>query len=174
MADKMTPEQRSRCMSMIKSGDTRPEMIVRHFLFKHGYRYRIHAKPLPGTPDIALPGLRTCIFVNGCFWHGHEGCPMFRLPQTRTEYWASKIERNKERDRRVRLQLKALGWHTVSVWECQLKPKVREETLHGLLRTLDRIALNNSHAVLKPLYQTDDDEDAKGFMAAEDTMEEKP
>lgn len=168
MADKMTPEQRSRCMSMIKSGNTRPEMIVRHFLFQHGFRYRIHAKPLPGTPDIAMPGLRTCIFINGCFWHGHEGCTMYRTPQTRTDYWTSKISRNKERDHEVRLRLKEMGWHTIEIWECQLKPKVREETLQGLLRTLNRIDLDNHGATLTHhQYTLEEEENDTGSMAAE-------
>ncbi len=169
----MTPEQRSRCMSMIKSGNTRPEMIVRHFLFQHGFRYRIHAKPLPGTPDIALSGLRTCIFINGCFWHGHEGCTMYRTPQTHIDYWTSKISRNKERDRKVRLRLKEMGWHTVEIWECQLKPKVREETLQGLLRTLNLICLENNGATLYPRqYAIEEEEDCSNSMAAEPDMDD--
>ena len=117
----MTPEQRSKCMSKIRSRNTRPEMIVRRFLFSHGFRYRIHARPLPGTPDVVIVGLRTCIFINGCFWHGHEGCTMYRMPQTNVDYWTKKIEHNRQRDHETRLRLKSMGWHMVEVWECQLK-----------------------------------------------------
>ena len=170
MADKMTPEQRSKCMSMIRSENTRPEMILRHFLFKHGYRYRIHAKPLPGTPDIAISNLHTCIFINGCFWHGHEGCTMHRIPQTHTDYWKAKIERNRERDHEVRLRLKEMGWHTIEIWECQLKAKQRKETLQGLLRTLNRINLDNHGATIKSAYQIREDEDDACLMAAEEDL----
>lgn len=116
-------------MRRIRSKNTRPEMLVRRFLFSHGVRYRVHVKSLPGTPDLAIAGLRTCIFINGCFWHGHEGCSLYRIPQTHVDFWTHKILRNKERDHENRLALKSLGWHMVEVWECQLKPKVRERTL---------------------------------------------
>ena len=156
MADKMTPLQRSNCMRRIRSKNTRPEMLVRRFLFSHGFRYRIHAKTLPGTPDLTIVGLRTCIFINGCFWHGHEGCSLYRLPQTHTDYWRQKILRNQERDHENRLALKAQGWHTIEVWECQLKKTEREQTLKGLLRTLNYIALQNRGAKIN--YHYDDEE----------------
>ncbi|MDO5761648.1 MAG: very short patch repair endonuclease [Bacteroidales bacterium] len=165
MADKMTPEQRSKCMSKIRSRNTRPEMIVRRFLFSHGFRYRIHARPLPGTPDVVIVGLRTCIFINGCFWHGHEGCTMYRMPQTNVDYWTKKIEHNRQRDHETRLRLKSMGWHMVEVWECQLKPKQREETLRGLLRTLNLISLENHGARFR--YTLEEDESS---MAAEDNV----
>ncbi|NLV52871.1 MAG: DNA mismatch endonuclease Vsr [Bacteroidales bacterium] len=164
MADKMTPEQRSHCMRRIRSKNTRPEMLVRRFLFSHGVRYRVHVKSLPGTPDLAIAGLRTCIFINGCFWHGHEGCSLYRIPQTHVDFWTHKILRNKERDHENRLALKSLGWHMVEVWECQLKPKVRERTLQGLLRTLNYIALENHGAILSYDFSTEE----KPSLAAEE------
>ena len=93
MADKLTPEQRHRCMASIRSKDTKPEMLVRRYLFARGFRYRVNVKRLPGTPDIVLRKYRTVIFINGCFWHGHEDCPYFVLPKTNTPFWKAKIER---------------------------------------------------------------------------------
>ena len=153
----MTPEQRSNCMRRIRSKNTRPEILVRRFLFSHGFRYRIHAKTLPGTPDLTIVGLRTCIFINGCFWHGHQGCSLYKLPQTNISYWREKIKRNIERDHEALVALKAQGWHTVEIWECQLRPKKREQTLQGLLRTLNFIQLENSGA--KFCYNFDTDEE---------------
>ena len=143
MADKMTPEQRHRCMANIRSKNTKPEVIVRKFLFAHGFRFRINVKRLPGTPDIVLKKYRTCIFINGCFWHGHEGCRYYVLPKSNTEFWKAKIERNRERDLDRRIKLRDMGWHVIQFWECQLKPKVREENLQGLLYTLNKIMLLN-------------------------------
>ena len=163
MADKMTPEQRSNCMRKIRSKDTRPEMLVRRFLFSNGFRYRIHVKSLPGTPDLTITGLRTCIFINGCFWHGHEGCSLYVMPKTNVAYWSAKIKRNRERDHEARMALKALGWHTVEIWECQLKPKERMKTLQGLLRTLNIIALHNEGAKI----QYDFDYEEERSIAAE-------
>jgi DNA mismatch endonuclease (patch repair protein) len=146
MADRLTPEQRSRCMSHIHSKDTKPEMIVRKYLFSQGYRYRLHVRKLPGTPDMVLRKYHTVIFVNGCFWHGHEGCQYYVLPKTRTDYWRAKIERNKERDLKERLELKHLGWHVIQIWECQLKPKEREATLKALAYTINEMMLLNYEA----------------------------
>ena len=112
----MTAEQRHRCMSHIRSRDTRPETMVRHYLFSRGFRYR------KNVPDIVLGRYRTVIFVNGCFWHGHEGCRYFRLPKTNAGFWQQKIERNQARDARDRMELRRMGWHVIQVWECQLKP----------------------------------------------------
>lgn len=128
-------------MSMIKSKDTKPEIMVRKYLFSKGFRYRVNVKALPGTPDILLPKYRTAIFVNGCFWHGHD-CPEFRPPKTRVDYWMNKINRNKERDAEVREQLRKLGWRTMVIWECQLKSKVRQETLDDIVWLLDRAFLD--------------------------------
>ena len=107
MADVMTPKQRSRCMAAIKGKDTKPEMIVRKYLFSRGMRFRIQVRKLPGNPDIVLPKYKTVIFVNGCFWHGHEGCKYFRLPKSNVEFWKEKIERNIELNTRNRTRVKA-------------------------------------------------------------------
>lgn len=141
--DTMTKEQRRKCMQSIHSKDTRPEMIVRKFLHSHGFRYRLHVKTLPGHPDIVMRRWRTIILVNGCFWHGHTDCKTFRMPHTNVEFWKAKIERNRLRDMRDRLALRDMGWHVITMWECQLKPKVREENLQGLLFTLNKIALED-------------------------------
>lgn len=107
MADVMTPKQRSRCMAAIKGKDTKPEMIVRKYLFSRGMRFRVQVRKLPGTPDIVLPKYKTVIFVNGCFWHGHEDCKYFRLPKSNVEFWKEKIKRNIELNTRNRTRVKA-------------------------------------------------------------------
>lgn len=107
MADVMTPEQRSRCMAAIKGKDTKPEMIVRKYLFSRGMRFRVQVRKLPGTPDIVLPKYKTVIFVNGCFWHGHEDCKYFRLPKSNVEFWKETIKRNIELNTRNRTRVKA-------------------------------------------------------------------
>src|SRR4030095_16151820 len=109
MADVHSKETRSYNMSQIKSRNTKPEMLVRKFLHAHGFRYRLHVKDLPGKPDIVLPKYRTVIFVHGCFWHGHEGCPYFVVPKTRTEWWVEKIEKNKENDQKKQLAIEREG-----------------------------------------------------------------
>lgn len=144
--DILTKEQRHRCMSSIKGKNTKPELLVRKFLFSHGFRYRLNHSRLPGHPDIVLRKYKTCIFVNGCFWHGHDGCKYFVMPKTRTEFWQAKIERNKERDSENKQHLASMGWHCITIWECQLKPKVREVTLESLLYTLSLIFLKNHKA----------------------------
>ena len=141
--DKMTKEQRHRCMSAIHSRNTKPEMIVRRFLFSHGFRYRLNHPRLPGHPDIVMRKYRTVIFVNGCFWHGHENCKHYSQPKANVKFWQDKIERNKSRDLEQRKQLAAMGWHTITVWECQLTPSTREETLSSLEYTLHHIYLSN-------------------------------
>lgn len=130
-------------MAAIRSRDTRPEVLVRKFLFGRGFRYRLNYSRLPGHPDLVLRKYRTAIFVNGCFWHGHEGCRYFRLPQTNVEFWAKKIARNRERDVEKQQTLAGMGWHCITVWECQLKPKVREQTLESLAYTLNHIYLKD-------------------------------
>ena len=149
MADKMTPEQRHICMSHVKSKNTKPEMIVRQFLFAHGFRYRIHVTNLPGKPDIVLRKYKTVIFVNGCFWHGHDHCNIYSFPKSNVEFWKQKIERNKERDSRERIQLRIMGWHVIQLWECQLKPQKRINTLRGLEQTLNHIFLINKGCEIK-------------------------
>ena len=116
-----TDPQRSATMRAVKSRDTEPEMIVRRALHSMGYRFRIHRRDLPGTPDIALPGRRKVIFVHGCFWHGHECARGARVPQNNREYWTEKIRRNRTRDARVESDLIAAGWQVLCIWECEVK-----------------------------------------------------
>ena len=118
MADTMTPEQRSRCMSAVKGKDTKPEMIVRKYLFSKGLRFRVHVKKLAGSPDIVLPKYKTIIFVNGCFWHGHGGCKYSHLPKSNEFFWEQKIRRNKARDIGNDYVLQTEGWRVIRVWEC--------------------------------------------------------
>ena len=124
---------RSYNMSRIKGANTKPEEIVRKYLFSRGFRYRKNDKKLPGTPDIVLPKYKTVIFVNGCFWHGHKDCRYFVIPKTNTDFWLNKINTNIERDKRKQEALKELGWNVIVVWECELKPKVVEKTLDNLV-----------------------------------------
>lgn len=113
--------ERSRLMSRVKGRNTTPEMVVRRLLHREGYRYRLHRRDLPGTPDIVFPGRRKAIFVHGCFWHRHEGCKKASTPKTRIAFWESKFEANKERDRRKFTQLRAMGWDCLIVWECEVR-----------------------------------------------------
>lgn len=130
-------------MASIRSKNTKPEMLVRKFLFGRGFRYRLNHPRLPGHPDIVLRKYRTVIFVNGCFWHGHENCRCFVMPKSNMEFWKAKIQRNKVRDKKVQHQLAELGWHCITVWECQLKKNMREETLESLAYTLNHIYLKD-------------------------------
>lgn len=154
MSDKMTPEQRRHCMQSIRGKDTRPELLVRRFLHAHGFRYRLHNNRLPGHPDIVLRKYRSVIFVNGCFWHGHEGCKYYKIPQSRTEYWKKKIEVNQARDLRERIELRNMGWHVIQVWECQLKRNVLDTTLQGIEHTLIQIYLQDHKAVRFTLHDS--------------------
>ena len=129
MPDRMTPEQRHDCMASIHSENTRPEQAVRRELWHRGYRFRKCVRTLPGTPDIVLPKYRTCIFVNGCFWHGHKGCSKFVMPKTRTEFWANKIARNQERDLVNIQRLEFIGWSSITVWECELGKPIIDKTM---------------------------------------------
>ena len=129
MPDRMTPDQRHECMASIHSKNTRPEQTVRRELWHRGYRFRKCVRTLPGTPDIVLPKYRTCIFVNGCFWHGHKGCSKFVIPKTRTEFWKNKITRNKERDLVNIQRLESIGWSAITVWECELSKPVIDNTM---------------------------------------------
>lgn len=127
---------RSYNMSRIKGKDTKPEVMVRKYLFSQGFRYRKNDKRFPGTPDIVLPKYKTCIFVNGCFWHGHEKCRYFVIPKTNTEFWLNKINRNIERDNENFNTLEKTGWKVIVVWECQLKKDKRETTLAKLVSVI--------------------------------------
>ena len=127
---------RSYNMSQIKGKNTKPEELVRKYLFSQGFRYRKNDKKLPGSPDIVLPKYKTVIFINGCFWHGHEGCKYFVWPKSNEEFWKNKIETNIARDKKKIAALEQLGWKAIVVWECQLKPTVRENTLMTLKRRI--------------------------------------
>ena len=165
MSERLTAEQRHKNMAAIHGKDTKPEMVVRRYLWGEGFRYRLNHPRLPGKPDIVLRKYRTCIFVNGCFWHGHmllpddhiygnaflgqktqsdpsDGrtdcaqvempCRYFVMPKSNTSFWERKITRNRERDQEVQHQLARMGWHCITVWECQLKPTVKQQTLDRL------------------------------------------
>ena len=182
--DSHTPQQRHANMAAIHGKDTKPELVVRRWLWGHGYRYRLNHPRLPGKPDIVMRKYRTCIFVNGCFWHGHnvsltpnpspkgegsdyiESSECCKIPKTNREFWVAKIRRNQERDARVQRELAAMGWHSITIWECELKPKVREKTLESLAYTLNRIFLQD-HSVRR--YEIPEEEP---LMAAEDVSVE--
>lgn len=129
MADIKSKDARSYNMSRIRSKNTKQEELVRKYLFSRGFRYRKNDKRLPGTPDIVLPKYRTVIFINGCFWHGHEGCKYFVWPQNNSEFWRNKINTNRSRDVKEYQELQSQGWNVEIVWECQLKSVYRENTL---------------------------------------------
>ena len=133
MTDVHNKATRSFNMSQIKGKNTKPELLVRKFLFANGFRYRLHDPKLPGKPDIVLPKYKTVIFVNGCFWHGHKGCPWFVLPKTRTEWWLQKIKGTRARDKAAEVALNVIGWKVILIWECQLKKNNLSTTLTSLL-----------------------------------------
>lgn len=120
-------------MSQIKGKNTKPEIMVRKFLFANGLRFRLHDKKLPGKPDIILPKFKTVIFVNGCFWHGHDNCKYYVIPKTRTEFWTDKIQGNKKRDTENINLLKMMGWNVLVVYECELKKNKQLTTLNNIL-----------------------------------------
>ncbi len=128
--DRFSPDKRHEVMSRIRGKDTKPEMIVRRFLFSQGFRFRLHYRKLPGHPDIVLPKYKAVIFVHGCFWHRHENCRHFRLPQSNVEYWENKIAGNVERDLRDANRIADMGWKVIVVWECELERKTRDEVLN--------------------------------------------
>ena len=180
MSDILTTQQRHANMAAIHGKDTKPEMIVRHWLWGRGYRYRLNHPRLPGKPDIVLRKYRTCIFVNGCFWHGHKlsfaqgekqkakgeeyygSSECCKIPKTNRAFWVDKIRRNQERDSRVQRELASMGWHCITVWECELKGAQRESTLESLAFTLNKIFLQD-HSVRR--YEIPEEEP---MMAAED------
>ncbi len=130
--DRHSKEVRSYNMSMIKSSDTKPEEMVRKYLFSKGLRYRKNVKTLPGKPDIVLRKYNTIVFVNGCFWHGHENCKYFVMPKSNIEFWEKKISYNVERDKKIYKLLTDAGWNVLTIWECELKKAKRENTLKYL------------------------------------------
>ena len=194
--DKLSAQQRSANMAAIRSKDTKPEMIVRKGLWKRGFRYRLNYKRLPGHPDLVLRKYRTCIFINGCFWHGHncsltpvpsipsearppvafpkgegrmdlDSSACCKIPKTNREFWVAKIRRNKERDKEEQRKLAEMGWHCITVWECELKPSKREETLDSIAFTLNHIWLQDHGAKSIP-YPKVEEENMQMPMAAED------
>ena len=192
--DKLSPQQRHNNMASIRSKDTKPEMIVRRGLWSRGFRYRLNYKRLPGHPDLVLRKYRTCIFVNGCFWHGHntqciihrsatsgdaslaknsqfiiENSVCCKIPKTNREFWVAKIRRNKERDREEQRTLASMGWHCITVWECELTPKRREETLDSIAFTLNHIWLQDHGAKTIP-YPKVEEEGENYLKAAEEEI----
>lgn len=124
MADVVSPEKRSQMMAGIKGKDTGPELLIRRALHARGLRFRLHDRRLPGTPDLVFPSRKAVVFVEGCYWHGHD-CHLFKLPSSRAEFWSEKIENNRRRDIRVRQELEVLRWRQLTVWECALKGRTR-------------------------------------------------
>ena len=192
--DTLSPQQRHANMAAIRSKDTKPEMIVRKGLWKRGFRYRLNHKRLPGHPDLVLRKYRTCIFVNGCFWHGHKiqfivqssecivNIPEFRvhssecivnsecckIPKTNRDFWVAKIRRNKERDKEEQRKLAEMGWHCITVWECELKPSKREETLESIAFTLNHIWLQDHGAKTIPYPQLEEESENFSKVAEEE------
>ena len=194
MTDTMTAEQRHRCMSHIRSRDTKPELKVRRWLWHHGYRYRLNVKSVPGKPDIVMRPYRTAIFVNGCFWHGHnvqfstaliensklksekaadpgaaliENSACCKIPQSNRAFWVAKIRRNQERDQRNYQLLQENGWQVIVVWECQLTPKQIEHTM----REVELLLNNNMLARYKHSPNPFTTEEEPLPLAAEDSIE---
>ena len=147
MTDIFTVEQRHLVMSHIHGKGTKPELKVRQWRWKHGYRYRLNVKSIPGKPDIVMRKYRTAIFVNGCFWHGHKGCDKFRMPQTNQEFWMNKIRRNQARDQKNYQVLQENGWQVIVIWECQLTSKCVEQTMSEveLLLNDNFLSLHSKH-----------------------------
>ena len=138
MPDVLTPQQRHRCMSHIRSKATKPEMLVRKWLWAHGYRYRLNVKSVPGKPDIVMRKYRTAIFVNGCFWHGHEGCSKFVMPKSNTDFWKTKIEYNRARDQKNYDILNQAGWQVIVIWQCNLTKDRLDPTMQSVSVALNR------------------------------------
>ena len=177
MMDKLSAEQRHKNMAAIRSKDTKPEMIVRRGLWKRGFRYRLNYRRLPGHPDLVLRKYRTCVFVNGCFWHGHNvsltpgsdcivNSECCKIPRTNREFWVAKIRRNKERDKEEQRRLAEMGWHCITVWECELTPRHREETLDSIAFTLNHIWLQDHRA--RTVSYPEVEENGQMPMAAEE------
>ena len=137
MADVHEPNIRSYNMSQIRAKNTKPEILVRKFLYSNGFRYRLHVHNLPGKPDVVLPKYNSIVLVHGCFWHVHEGCEYFKIPDTRTEWWKAKLYGNKERDKTNISRLRDMGWNVIIVWECELKQDKQEKTLTDLIQKLE-------------------------------------
>lgn len=167
MLDKLTPSQRHHCMSRIRGKNTKPEILVRKGLHARGFRFRLHNKKLPGSPDIVLPKYGVAIMVNGCFWHGHKGCCYATKPKTNIEFWETKIARNRHRDEVTNAHLEALGWHVITVWECELRGKsIVASRLDALAEEIREAGVAKSK--LKELYKRNR---AESKMALREMME---
>lgn len=138
MADVHDSATRSYNMSMIRGKNTKPEIVVRKFLFSKGYRYKIHVNRLPGKPDIVLSKFKVVLFIHGCFWHKHDGCKYFVIPKTRTDWWMNKLNATVARDHINQQKLAESGWKVIIIWECELKPSILSTTLDQLLTALPR------------------------------------
>ena len=136
MADVVSPIVRSKIMAAVGQKNTKPELLVRKFLFSHGFRYKINDKKLLGSPDIVLPKYKTIIFVHGCFWHSHDKCPNSKLPASNLEYWNQKISKNKIRDKKNIFELKKSGWKVLTIWECEITIKNRTHTLNYIMKQI--------------------------------------
>ncbi len=179
MSDHLTPQQRHKNMAAIHSRDTKPEWVVRKGLWSRGFRYRLNSPKLPGHPDLVLRKYRTCIFVNGCFWHGHhvelermESSECCKIPRSNREFWVKKISRNKERDIEQQKKLAEMGWHCITVWECELTPKRKDETLASLAFTLNHIFLQDHSVEEKPYRLTEKETDAVPMAADKGAMKQ--
>lgn len=151
MADTLSPERRSALMARVGQRNTKPELVVRRLLHARGWRYRLHRKGLPGTPDIVFPGRQAVLFVHGCFWHGHN-CKLCRLPKTRTEFWAAKLSANRERDARKVRELNEAGWRVMTIWQCSLKDPqsvldATETFLQGQERVLETRPIDDEQGI---------------------------
>ncbi len=161
-------KKRSAVMARIKGKDTKPELIVRKYLWHRGYRYRKNLRGLPGTPDIVLRKYDVIIFIHGCFWHGHQSDG--HIPLTNSAFWEKKIKRNKERDERVKQELRRMGWRVMTIWECQLKPAVRAQTLLEMEYWINHTYLERFRSQTNNHYKT---EKKQIQIAAEEQMEYK-
>ena len=128
MVDSLSPEERSEIMARVRSKNSRPEMLVRKIVYAMGHRYRLHARTLPGCPDLVFRPKRKVIFVHGCFWHRHANCALARMPKSRLPFWTAKLEGNRKRDQRNKRALSREGWKVLTIWECQLRDVVRLES----------------------------------------------
>ena len=165
--DKLNAHQRHYCMSHIRGKNTKPEILVRKGLHARGFRFRLHNKKLPGSPDIVLPKYGVAIMVNGCFWHGHKGCRYATKPKTNIEFWETKIARNRHRDEVTNAHLEALGWHVITVWECELRGKAEAASkLDALAEEIREARVAKSK--LKELYKRNR---AESKMALREMME---
>ena len=167
MSDRLTRQQRHHCMSRIRGKNTKPEILVRKGLHARGFRFRLHNKKLPGSPDVVLPKYGVAIMVNGCFWHGHKGCRYATKPKTNVEFWETKIARNRHRDEVTNAHLEALGWHVITVWECELRGKsIVASRLDALAEEIREAGVAKSK--LKELYKRNR---AESKMALREMME---